>query len=92
MKKVLKNIALSLITIVVGFYSVAIPFNLFDQLSDHAMRVFFWSEVLIFFVIAMITLVIMDVKKAKKTKAKLRYERHLKQVKEVEESWLKFAA
>lgn len=55
-KKIFKSIAISVVTLVVGFGITAISFNLFDNLSRNELRVLFAVDFIILFAIGGITL------------------------------------
>lgn len=66
MKKILKGILFSIITLAVGFAVMAAPFHLFTELTGMEMRILFIGEIIVYFAIFSIVMLIREKKQGKK--------------------------
>lgn len=88
-KDILKGVAISIITLVVGYVAMIVPFNLFLSVSKDGQRIFFIIELCIYLVIGSIFLLVQE-SKAKKEKA--RHEERARKIKDVQQNWYDVAA
>ena len=88
-KDLIKGIIISIVTLIVGYGAMAIPFNLFLTVSKDGQRIFFLAELCIYLVIGSIFLLIQE-KQAKKQKA--RHEERAQKIKDVQQNWYDIAA
>ena len=90
--KILKSIAISFLSLVAGYWAISFPFNLFGTLTKDAMHLVFIAEIIIYFVIAMIFLVIADKRKQEKIKFEQRHEERCRKIEQVKRDWYDIAA
>ena len=90
--KILKSIAISFLSLVSGYWAISFPFNLFGTLTKDAMHLVFIAEIIIYFVIAMIFLVIADKRKQEKIKFEQRHEERCRKIEQVKRDWYDIAA
>ncbi len=88
----LKSALLTLSSLAVGFAAIAFPFNLFSTLTSDAMHVVFISEIIIYFFVAMIFLVVADKKKQRRIKLEQRHEKRKAKIERVKTDWIDIAA
>ncbi|MGN0527941.1 MAG: hypothetical protein ACI4IE_02320 [Eubacterium sp.] len=72
--KFIKGLLLSVSALIVGFCAISFPFHLFDTLTSREMRIIFISEIVIYFVTAMIFLLIRESKQEKRQKKQQKRE------------------
>ena len=94
MKKnnILKSIALSIASLAVGFFAISFPFNLFGTLTKDAMHLVFISEIIIYFGLAMIAIVVAEKKKQQRVKNEQRHEERCRKIEQVKREWIDIAA
>jgi len=88
----IKSMLLTLISLIVGFFAIALPFNLFRTLTDESMQMIFISEIVIYFAIAMLFLVFTDKKKKEKIKCEKWHEERRAKIQRVQREWIDIAA
>ena len=88
----IKSLLLSLAALIIGFFSIALPFNLFNTLTSNAMHIIFISEIIIYFSISMIFLAIADKRKQEKIKIEKRHEERKEKIERVKRDWIDIAA
>lgn len=88
----LKSVILTLSSLAIGFIATALPFNLFSTLTSDAMHVVFISEIIIYFFVAMIFLVVADKKKQRRIKLEQRHEKRKAKIERVKTDWIDIAA
>ena len=94
MKKndVLKGVVISVISLVIGFIAISVPFKLFSELSNSQMTILFSTEIAVYTILGLIFLTAKDLQSQKKAKAKQRVEKRKAQVKKLQNEWLDLAA
>ncbi|MBR3148859.1 MAG: hypothetical protein IKF64_01715 [Eubacterium sp.] len=92
MKKILKGILLSVSALAVGYFAIALPFNLFNTLSDRMMEIIFMSELIIYLIIGAIFLVAGEKKKQERIKAEERHVARREKIAQVQRDWYDLAA
>ena len=88
----IKYLLLSLAALIIGFFAIALPFNLFSTLSANAMHIIFISEIIIYFSISMIFLAVADKKKQERIKIAKRHEERKEKIERVKRDWIDIAA
>lgn len=68
-KDLLKGIIISIVTLIVGYGAMAIPFNLFLTVSKDGQRIFFLAELCIYLTIGCIFLLVQESKQKNKKHA-----------------------
>lgn len=89
---ILKSIALSVASLAVGFLAISFPFNLFGTLTKDAMHLVFISEIIIYFGLAMIAIVVAEKKKQQRVKKEQRHEERCRKIEQVKREWIDIAA
>lgn len=84
---ILKGLLLSVSALIIGFVAISLPFNLFSELSDAAMEIIFMTELIIYFFIGIIFLIVKDKKQQKKRKKVKRLAERQKRIKIVQDEW-----
>lgn len=94
MKKndVLKGVAISAISLVIGFIAISVPFKLFSELSNTQMTILFSTELAVYTILGLIFLITKELQSQKKAKVKHRLEKREAQVKKLQSEWLDLAA
>ena len=87
---ILKSILLSVASLAVGFLAISFPFNLFGTLTKDAMHLVFISEIVIYFGLAMILLVVSEKNKQKRNEQ--RHEERCRKIEQVKREWIDIAA
>ena len=89
---ILKSILLSVASLAVGFLAISFPFNLFGTLTKDAMHLVFISEIVIYFGLAMIAIVVAEKKKQQRVKNEQRHEERCRKIEQVKREWIDIAA
>lgn len=96
MKNKLKNflygLFLSTISLAVCFFALAIPFQLFNEISGFGIKLLFLCEIIVYSVIALICLVIKDKSNQKKERHRQKQMKREEKIKKLQEEWLNIAA
>lgn len=96
MKNKLKNflygLFLSTISLAVCFLALAIPFQLFNEISGFGIKLLFLCEIIVYSVIALICLVVKEKNNQKKEKQKQKRIKRDEKIKKMQEEWLNIAA
>lgn len=91
-KNFIKGLLLAITSLGAGFFAIAVPFRIFDNLNETGVRVLFGVEMCVYIIVSLIFLAIQDKKnRQKKREAKRHEERQLK-VKDVVDNWYNIAA
>lgn len=80
MKKFLSTAFITISALVTGFAAMAVPFRLFDELSPAEMKALFIAEIVVYFAITSIFLLIKEQKKERKVKDEKMKSRHKERV------------
>ena len=88
----IKGLVLSVISLAAGFFAISLPFNLISTLSKSAMEVIFLAEIIIYFGIGMIFLVIKDKKNQQRIKDEIRHTKRKEKIEAVKRDWIDIAA
>ena len=67
-KAVLKGFMMSVITLGVGFFALALPFKMFAGLTSREMRLLFLAELTVYFIMGIVYLIFQDKKIKEKEK------------------------
>ena len=92
MNKILKSMVLTLTSVVIGFIAIALPFNLLGTLTNDAVHIVFISELVIYFIVALVFLAVSDKKKQEKIKIEKRHEQRREKIERVQREWIDIAA
>lgn len=87
-----KGLLLSVVSLVVGFVAIGVPFKIFDFLSADGMRILFAVEVAIYLLIGAVFLTIQEKKKKQREQEMKRHEKRQLKVKECVDNWYNIAA
>lgn len=91
LKKVFKGLALSVLSLTVGFFAISLPFHIFN-LNSSILNILFVAELAVYIVIGLIFLIIKDKKEQEKIKLLERHEKRNEKIKKVHEEWINIAA
>lgn len=91
-KDIIKGIIISVSAIVIGYFAVGLPLNLFNVLSKDGQRIFFIVELCLYLLIGGVFLVIQDRKEQQLTKEQIRHEKRKEKIKTVQENWYDLVA
>ncbi len=90
--KFFKGLLLSIVSLIAGFIAITLPFGLFRSLTGDALHIFFFAELTVYLVIALIFLVITDRKKEQRKKAEKRHTERCEKIRRVQSEWFDIAA
>lgn len=90
--KFVKGLVLSIVSLAAGFIAITLPFGLFKSLTGEALHILFFAELTVYLVVALIFLVIIDIKKEQKQKAERRHIERCEKIKRVQKEWFDIAA
>ena len=89
LKQIIKQVVVSLLTLIVGFISMTIPFNLLNTLPSNIMQIIFISEIVLYAIIFSLFFMIKEkTEKAKAEKQKIKLnkqKRRIQLLKELEQ-------
>lgn len=89
LKQIIKQVVVSLLTLIVGFISMTIPFNLLNTLPSNIMQIIFISEIILYAILFSLFFIIKEKhekEKIKKQKIKLnKQKRRIQLLKELEQ-------
>lgn len=91
-KNFLYGLLLSITSLAVCFFALAVPFQLFNEISSFGIKMLFICEIAVYTVIALICLVVKDKKNQKKQKNKQRQIERNEKIKKMQDEWLNIAA
>lgn len=91
-KDILKGVAISIITLVVGYVAMIVPFNLFLSISKDGQRIFFIIELCVYLTVACVFMLIQEKKENQAKKEKARHEERARKIKDVQQNWYDVAA
>lgn len=91
-KDFIKGIIISVSAIVIGYFAVGLPLNLFNILSKDGQRIFFIIELCLYLFIGAAFLVIQDKKEQQVKKEQIRHEKRKEKIKTVQENWYDLVA
>lgn len=91
-KDIIKGVIISVLAIVIGYFAVGLPLNLFNLLSKDGQRIFFIVELCLYLFIGGVFLVIQDRKEQQLKKEKIRHEKRKEKIKTVQENWYDLVA
>lgn len=80
MKKTVKNILTGILSAVIGYCLMEIPFHIFDLITPVQSKIIFVAEIVVYFIIFAITAIILETKKDKKRKNAEYARRHKERV------------
>lgn len=91
-KDIIKGIIISVSAIVIGYFAVGFPLNLFNLLSKDGQRIFFIVELCLYLFIGAVFLVIQDKKEQQLKKEQIRHKKRKEKIKTVQENWYDLVA
>lgn len=91
-KDIIKGVIISVSAIIIGYFAVGLPLNLFNLLSKDGQRIFFIIELCLFLFIGGVFLVIQDRKEQQQKKEQIRHEKRKEKIKTVQENWYDLVA
>lgn len=91
-KDILKGVAISIITLVVGYVAMMVPFNLFLSISKDGQRIFFIIELCEYLTVGCVFMLIQEKKENQAKKEKARHEERARKIKDVQQNWYDIAA
>lgn len=91
-KNFVKGLILSVVSLVMGFVAIGVPFRIFDFLSEDGMRILFAVEIGIYLAIGGVFLIVQDNKKKQRARDIKRHEERQLKVKECVDNWYNIAA
>lgn len=91
-KDIIKGVIISVSSIVIGYFAVGLPLNLFKVLSKDGQRIFFIVELCLYLFIGGVFLVIQDRKEQQLKKEQIRHEKRKEKIKTVQENWYDLVA
>lgn len=91
-KNALKGLALSIISLAVGFAALAIPFKLYMAFSGGTLWAFFAFEIAAYALLACGFICIRERQKAKKKKREQRFYERKQKIRQVKSDWIDIAA
>lgn len=91
-KDIIKGIIISVSAIVIGYFAVGLPLNLFNVLSKDGQRIFFIVELCLYLLIGGVFLVIQDRKEQQLKKEQIRHKKRKEKIKTVQENWYDLVA
>lgn len=91
-KDIIKGLIISVSAIVIGYFAVGLPLNLFNILSKDGQRIFFIIELCLYLFIGAVFLVILDKKEQQMKKEQIRHEKRKEKIKTVQENWYDLVA
>lgn len=68
MKKIIKNILISVLSAAIGYCLMEIPFHIFDLITPVQSKIIFVAEIVVYFIIFAIAAIMIEVKKDRKRK------------------------
>lgn len=91
-KTFLYGLLLSTASLGVCFFALAVPFQLFGEISSFGIKMLFLCEIVIYSVTALICLVIKDKSNQKKERHRQKQMKREEKIKKLQEEWLNIAA
>ena len=91
-KNLLKGIILTIVSLAGGFFALSVPFRIFSTLSGDGVRILFVTEIVVYFAVGMIFLVVKDNKEQKKRKQKQQQLARQEKIDRVRDEWYNIAA
>lgn len=91
-KDIIKGVIISVLAIVIGYFAVGLPLNLFNLLSKDGQQIFFIVELCLYLFIGGVFLVIQDKKEQQLKKEQIRHEKRKEKIKTVQENWYDLVA
>ena len=91
-KDIIKGVIISVSAIIIGYFAVGLPLNLFNLLSKDGQRIFFIIELCLYHFIGGVFLVIQDRKEQQQKKEQIRHEKRKEKIKTVQENWYDLVA
>ncbi len=91
-RKIIKGLSLSIISLIAGLIAIGLPFKLFTNLSDDALKTFFVIEMTVYIVVGTIFLIIADNQNKKKSKEKQRLIKRQEKINSVAKNQYDWAA
>lgn len=80
MKKTIRNILIGILSAVVGYCLMEIPFHIFDFITPVQSKIIFVTEIIVYFVIFAIAAIIIEAKKDRKRKNDEHVKKHNERV------------
>lgn len=91
-KKIIKGLVISLLSLGVGYFAIAVPFNLISTLSPQSVRLIFCVELGIYLLVGAICIIFLDKKQAREKKEKARKIERLEKRKQAQKEYYSLAA
>lgn len=91
-KKIIKGLLLSVITLTVGYFAVALPFNLVSSASSLSAGIIFAIELGIYLFVGGIFIIVLDRKEERAKKEKERQCKRTEKRKQAQEEYYSLAA
>lgn len=76
MKKTIRNILTGILSAIIGYCLMEIPFHIFDLISPVQSKIIFVAEIIIYSIIFAITAIMIEAKKDKKRKNEEHEKKH----------------
>lgn len=93
MKKNIKNgLALSIVSLVVGFFAIAVPFKFFENLTSNQMTIMFATEIIVYTLVGMIFLIAKQMEADRKQKEQEQNEQRRAKISKLNTEWLDLVA
>lgn len=93
MKKNFKNgLALSIVSLVVGFFAIAVPFKFFDNLTSNQMTIMFATEIIVYTLVGMVFLVAKQMEADRKQKEEAQKEQRRAKISKLQTEWYDLVA
>lgn len=80
MKKTVKNILIGVLSALIGYCLMEIPFHIFDLITPVQSKIIFVAEIIVYFIIFAIAAIIVEMKKDRKRKNDEHAKRHRERV------------
>lgn len=81
MKKTIKNILIGVLSAVIGYCLMEIPFHIFDLITPIHSKIIFVAEIIVYFTIFAVTAIIFEAKKDQKRKNEEQAKKHEERIK-----------
>ena len=91
-KKIIKGLLISVVTLAVGYFAVALPFNLVSSASSLSAGIIFAIELGIYLFVGAVFIIVLDRKEEKAKKEKMRQCKRTEKRKQAQEEYYSLAA
>ena len=91
-KKIIKGLLISIITLAVGYFAIAVPFDLVSSASSLSAGIIFAVELGIYLFVGAVFIIVTDRKEEKARKEKARQYKRIEKRKQAQEEYYSLAA